>query len=419
MRTHAPLSQRLRELYRRLSELLHGEAGSVVMIVAGGMVVLLGVAGLALDAGRAFIVRSELSRAVDAGVLAGARTLRTGESVARGQALAVARANGVSADDARTSVSVSFGRTPEGDNTVTVKAARPMRTSLMRLLGRQTVDVGVSATAVVPPMDLVFVIDQSGSLGTAGAWDDLQDAARLFVDYFSDDLDQLALVSFGTRGATRLSLQSPFRTTAKNRVDGMRSVGWTNTAEGLRLAYQQVTGSAVRERSVKVVVFFTDGRPTAFRGTVGGKERILAVAAAAEDWNKVRGYWDDPDAIPMDRWLWPAEDACKNVVNCEEWVEAGHPPHGVVGRKIARDMGLAEANRIRSTGAYVYTIGLGNPLASELERPDLDYLSTLANENGRVNSGQPAGRMYYAPSADELRAVFQQVAADLVIRLSR
>ena len=57
-----------------------------MVIVAGGMVVFLGVAGLALDSGRAFLVRSELSRAVDAGVLAGARALRSGETSARNQA---------------------------------------------------------------------------------------------------------------------------------------------------------------------------------------------------------------------------------------------------------------------------------------------------------------------------------------------
>jgi hypothetical protein len=121
----------------------------------------------------------------------------------------------------------------------------------------------------------------------------------------------------------------------------------------------------------------------------------------------------------MDRWLRPADDACRNVVNCKEWIEAGHPPHGVVGRAIARKMGLEAADAIRSEGAYVYTIGLGNPLASELERPDLEYLSILANENGRVSSKQPAGRMYYAPSSEELRAVFRRVANDLIIRLSR
>jgi hypothetical protein len=168
---------------------------------------------------------------------------------------------------------------------------------------------------------------------------------------------------------------------------------------------------------VKVVVFFTDGRPTAFRGTIGGRQRILAVAGGVE--NLVRGYFDDPDSIEMDRWIWPPDDACRDVVNCKVWTEGGHPPHGVRGRAIARNMGLAAANRIRDEGAYLYTIGLGNPLySSELERPDLGYLSRLANEHGRVNSDQPRGRMYFAPAAEDLREVFRQVAADLVIRLS-
>ncbi|MGB5525486.1 MAG: VWA domain-containing protein [Gemmatimonadota bacterium] len=418
MRVRVSPAARLRQLLSGLMMQLRSETGAVIVIVAGGMVILLGMAGLALDSGRAFIARSELSRAVDAGVLAGARALRTGEASARREALAVALANGVSGDDALTSIHVTFGRTPDGDNTVTVAATRPMRTSLMRLIGRRSVNVGSSATAVVPPVDLVLVIDQSGSLGSAGAWDDLQDAARDFVDYFSDDLDQLALVSFGTRGDTRLPLQAPFRTAAKNQVDHMAPVGWTNTAEGLQLAYDQIVGEDTRERAVKVVVFFTDGRPTAFRGTIGGEHRILAVAATAT--NVVRGYWDNPNSIPMDRWLRPKDDACRDVVNCKEWTEAGHPPHGVVGREIARNMGLAAADRIRSEGAYVYTIGLGNPLASsELARPDMDYLATLANEHGRVSSGQPSGRAYFAPSAEDLRAVFRQVAADLVIRLAQ
>ncbi|MCL7959548.1 MAG: pilus assembly protein TadG-related protein, partial [marine benthic group bacterium] len=229
MRAHVSPVNRLRQLLRGLARQLRSEAGAVMVIVAGGMVILLGMAGLALDSGRAYLARSELSRAVDASVLAGARALRTGEATARRQAMAVALANGVSRDDSLTSIRVTFGKTPDGDHTVTVAATRPMRTSLMRLLGRRWVDVGSTATAVVPPVDLVFVLDQSGSLGSAGAWDDLQDAARSFVDYFSEDLDQLSLVSFGTRGDTRLPLQAPFRTAAKNQIDGMRSVGWTNT----------------------------------------------------------------------------------------------------------------------------------------------------------------------------------------------
>lgn len=46
--------------------------GSVLVIVALGMPVLIGMAGLAIDIGALFVVRSELQRAADAGALAGA-----------------------------------------------------------------------------------------------------------------------------------------------------------------------------------------------------------------------------------------------------------------------------------------------------------------------------------------------------------
>jgi hypothetical protein len=386
-----------------------------MVLVAGGMIILLGMAGLVLDSGRAFLVKSQLSRAVDAGVLAGARVVRSGESVAREQAMAVARANGVEAG-AGVTVRVGFGLSAEGEKTVTVTAHRPVPTTFMRLLGLSVVAVGSSATAVVPPVDLVLVLDQSGSLGMYGAWDDLQRAAREFVTHFDDDMDQFALVSFHTRAGVRYPLQGRFTLDTQRIIDEMGSLGWTNTAEGLRLARQQITSEKARDRAVKVVVFFTDGRPTAFRGPVGGEDRILAVAATTQ--NVVRGYFDDPDEISMDRWERPAADACLNVVNCEEWTEGGHPPHGRRGRQIARQLGIEAANRLRADGAYVYTIGLGNPLESELTRPDLAYLSLLANEHGSVSSDQPQGRMYFAPGPADLNAVFRRVASDLVIRLS-
>ncbi len=412
----SPVSALLKQ-WRRVARRLRSERGSVMVMVTGGLVILLGIAGLTLDSGRAYLMKSQMSRAVDAGVLAGARAFRAGESTARSQALAVARANGVEAGIGATSVQVGFGVNEVGESTVTVTAHRLMPTTLMRLLGTDVVDIGSTATAAVPPVDLVLVLDQSGSLGMFGAWDDLQRAARSFVTYFSDSMDQFGLVSFHTRAAVRFPLRSHFRLETQRIIQEMRSLGWTNTAEGLELAHRQITSERARDRAVKVVVFFTDGRPTAFRGIIGGQERILAVAATSE--NVVRGYFDNPDQISMDRWDRPAADACRNVVNCKEWTEGGHPPHGRRGREIARQLGLEVANRLRADGVYVYAIALGNPLASsELARPDLDYLSRLANEHGSVNPDQPRGRMYYAPTPEDLDAVFRRVATDLVIRLS-
>jgi hypothetical protein len=75
---------------------------------------------------------------------------------------------------------------------------------------------------------------------------------------------------------------------------------------------------------------------------------------------------------------------------------------------------------MREAGIIVYSIGLGNPnLAHPLWQPDLDYLREIANEGGVADGSQPRGKSYFAPSAFELRAVFQQVASDLLTRLAQ
>jgi hypothetical protein len=50
--------------------------------------------------------------------------------------------------------------------------------------------------------------------------------------------------------------------------------------------------------------------------------------------------------------------------------------------------------------------------------PDLDYLRQLANEDGITDPTQPKGKSYFAPTADDLRAIFNLVARDLIVRLA-
>lgn len=405
-----------RNALRRALRAVVDDRGAVLLLVAGSLVFLLAMAGLALDSGRAYLYRSRLSRAVDAGVLAGARAIRLGDEAAVREALAVARANGVRAGAAGVDLDILLGQTEDGERSVTLTARQPMQTILMHLVGQREVEVASTATAVVPPIDLVLVIDQSGSLADNGAWDDLQAAAKEFVGLFDDDFDRMGLVSFSTGAAHRLWIDHGFTTDIQARIDQMRSAGWTNTASGLGLAAQQITGPGVREHSAKVVVLFTDGRPTAFRGPVGGVDRILAAKATVEA--LVAAYFDNPDAVPLDSY--PDRDGCIEIANCKEWTEGGSPPHGPTAREMARQLGLVAADQIRDAGVYVYTIGLGNPDAtSDLAKPDLQYLRQLANENGIVSSRQPAGQSYFAPSPAELASVFRSVAADLLVRLAR
>ncbi len=197
----------------------------------------------------------------------------------------------------------------------------------------------------------------------------------------------------------------------------MNSTGWTNYGEGLRLAHEQITSPAVRDRSTKVVVFFTDGRPTAFRGQIGGRDRIMAIQQT-NPVSRLGGYYNDPDNLPSDSGA--SYGGCRNVENCSEWTEESTPPsHAVTGDIIAHENGRIRANDIRAEDVYLYTIGLGNPGADPAFTPNHAFMQELANVDGVADPNQPKGRYYFAPDADQLEAVFNQLAQDLLVRLSQ
>ena len=393
----------------RLTARIRDESGATIVLVTICMVAVLSGVALAVDPGRAVITKAHLSRAVDAAALAGAKSLRLGQSVALQRAAALAAANGVVDGQNGVSLSIGFGTNADGEQTVAVSASQTMPTTLMAILGPSSISVGTQAVAAVPPVDMVLVLDQSGSLGSMNAFDDLQNASKSFVANFDDNLDQVGLVSFNIRAADRFQIGQPFVSAIQSEIDGMNSVGYTNTGEGLRLAGIQMQSGVVRQRSAKVVVFFTDGRPTASRDVFSGSDRIMAVPWATSA--NVAGYWDNPNSLPLDSSRGP--DGCGGVPVCfGVWTEP------LVRAKTLQD-GIDQADALRAAGILVYTIALGNPAASDpLQTPDLGYLQLLANENGIANPSQPQGKSYFAPSAAELQAVFDQVASDLLARLS-
>jgi len=385
------------------------QQGGVAVLVALAMIPLLGMVGLALDGANAYVERSRLSRALDAAVLAAAKALRDGEDAALQEAFAVAAANGVIQGAGGVSLSLVFGANAEGENTVSMSGSVPVPVFFMRVLGYEQLTVATESEATIPPIDLVLVIDRSGSLATQNAWVPLQNAAIQFVQFFDDDVDQLGLVSFQVRAENEFLLDGAFSAPVEAAIGAMNSAGDTNTGEGLRLAYEQFQLPAVRPGASKVVVFFTDGRPTAFRGELNGSDRVMAVDPSIQHY--IRGYFDNPDALPMDQLATP--DGCVFQPTCFGWDENA-------ARTQARQTGLSVANQIRNEGIYIFTIALGNPGASDpMLVPDMAYLQQLANVGGSVNLNQPQGQSYFAPSATELAAVFKTLAEDLLVRLSR
>jgi len=395
--------------WRRGRARFSDETGAVFIFMALLLIVMLGAAGVALDVGHAYLSKARISRAVDAGALAAARNLRQGQEVAEAEAIAVARANGVAEGMESVTTSIGFGMNDRGENTVEFRASRSLPTVFARLLGVSEFTVGAMAEAAAPPLDIVLVLDTSGSLGDAGAWDDLQDAAEIFVQFFSDQLDQMGLVSFQVTATHLVDLRHDFTTPITQQLSLMDSEGDTNIGEALRRAHQQITGPEARGAAAKAVVFFTDGRATAVRDNFDGHDRVMAVYVNG---NRVRGYFNNPDQLGP--FQLAAASGCVSVANCLGYNEASV-------RTLAAQKGLDWADNLRDAGVIVYSIGLGNLAygAGDIRLPNLGYLRQVANEAGVSDPDQPQGRMYFAPSPAELEQVFAEVAADLVVRLAK
>jgi Flp pilus assembly protein TadG len=148
----------LREAFvMRFSELLsipgslarrfhHGQRGAVLLIVAGGILMLCGFAGLAIDVGRMMVTRGDLQNAADAMALAGAQDLPD-TTVANTKAREWGPKNDIVNSEI---VSVTFGVTCSGvsrPDTITVRLSRTENTFFMAVLDVDSTTVTACATA--------------------------------------------------------------------------------------------------------------------------------------------------------------------------------------------------------------------------------------------------------------------------------
>lgn len=264
--------------------------GQAVLLICILAVLMLGMAGLAVDLVLAYAVKAQLTLTIDSVSLAAMRALERGESYAEQGAevdrvadlmLAANFPNGqLLGKDIQFSVRPKvYGPViPAGAGSVFVQdptvapGVRELRvtgevtvpTLFMRIFGQNQLTVRSSATAARQDVNLALVIDRSGSLANAGAWDDVQEASKAFLNYFDNNSDRLGLISFATSANVDYPINNGFKNgnATTNLINAMQSKGGTNSALGLWLAY----GELLRlgdPNALNVIVFFTDGQPTA------------------------------------------------------------------------------------------------------------------------------------------------------------
>jgi hypothetical protein len=222
-------------------------------------------------------------------------------------------------------------------------------------------------------------------------------------------------------GEVAFPMQGNFTARALRRINQMKPSGDTNGEEALSFAYQEITGRKSRPKALKVVVFFTDGRPTAFRDNdsdMGNKDGILTVPPRSSYGNIVLGWYSAPQDPPS---LIKPDDPFKYATKCAGVAQCKIPGGKTWNRddvlQAAHDKLVENAEIIRTSGVFIYSIGLGNLTGNVEEQPDQDILKEIANVDGTGNG--TTGGYFFARTPEDLARVFQDVAADILARLSQ
>ena len=243
------------------------ERGFALIYLAGTLTALLLFAGLAVDAGRAYVVKAQLSKAVDGAALGAARMLNSGDP--RGEAARIFTANfpsgymGTAAGDPTAAGNFYSLRTDAqaGVNIVTITAQTTLPTTFMKLARFNTVTVSSTGEAQRRMVDLSLVLDVSGSIGWR--WPAVRDAARAFVNSFDRNGDRVSLIMFsdGARVLDQMPASRGFNKT-KVMADIPNSLpgGSTAMVEGLYRGWDEVRAVPRGQQSgLRVIVLFTDG----------------------------------------------------------------------------------------------------------------------------------------------------------------
>lgn len=450
--------------------------GQVVILVAvlGGM--FFGLAAMSVDLIYAYVVKAKLVSAVDAAALAAARalTLVTGtEAEQEAQLNAIVTKlftvnfpTGFMLTTDRQWTTPDIVNNADGTRRVSISATAKVPTFFMRLVGYNKLDIGASATAMRRDVNVMLVLDRSGSLVLVSppAWDDVQAAASFFVNQFDNTRDRLGIVSFGTNARLDLAPATNFKTSALNIISVMQSYSSnrTNSPYGLWMAYQALT-ALPSNNGLNVIVFFTDGQPTAFVGhhnvvTSSGSSPRCTVSpfegvymtdqdgGANNVWGLFRKDATSNPTPNPDYQLVPSSGTPRctglsspsgnNVGNLVTSFRSTWEPNGIGFapaisltsprsvnlndedsgnnvKDIAYNLTWNTADLIRqdSRQIRIFSIGLGGYLYPA----DDDLLQAVANDpaSPAYNPNQPTGLYVYAPNQTQLMQAFQRVSSEI------
>jgi Flp pilus assembly protein TadG len=404
------------------------ESGQMLILFALLLPLLFCFVGFGIDIGFGFLTKAQLAKAADATALAAMRNWGRGEAEATtiGQAEFALNYNAGSKLNVSTpSVNISYTTDAYGDPVVNVKDSAQIKTFFIGFAGFPTLTITNYSQATRPPIVLSLVLDKSGSMNDNGGAAALPGSVTDFLGYFMEGTDQVGETSFSWIANTDVPITTTFKTPITNFVDGMAFGGATYAQGGLLDAQTQVTGvSPLPTNAEQVVVFFTDGWANTIQATVGGVPVNFGGCAPAEfavGWCNGVSCWNGLNAGLIGG---TAVRTTNTAVTCDgvsnftatDTAEIVTNPASLTINNIADEAdyrAVQLANTMRAQGITVYSIGLGDKI-------NTTYLQELANDpsSPEYNASEPTGIAAFAPTTSDLDAAFQQVASNIILRLT-
>ncbi|HUI82341.1 MAG TPA: vWA domain-containing protein [Bryobacteraceae bacterium] len=232
--------------------------------------VLIPVMGLAIDVGLMYTVQSVMSAAADASAVAGARSLSRGSNSA--QQLANAEATATAYFNANfpsgyllssnLQINSTAGQSQTAMRSVTTTVSVNLPLIFLNMLGLRPQTISASSTAQRRDVNVMIVMDRSGSLADSGSCTPLKAAAIGFVSNFAQGRDNVGLITFGSGSRVDAAPTTSFSPNVTNIINSINCTGATSSAQGLWQAYDQLVQLS-QTGALNAIVFFTDGYPTA------------------------------------------------------------------------------------------------------------------------------------------------------------
>jgi uncharacterized protein YegL len=422
---------------------LENQRGSYLTITAITVAVLLGFAGLGVEIGRWYAIQGELGKAIDAAAFAGAKNVNNpnipGLNIFVDQ---VAHANfpaGMLGAD-----TPSFSISDDGNGKILVDGSANSFNTFSKAINTSLAktNVATSGSARLRNAEIALVLDGSGSMSGTPITR-LKDAAKAFVENFEDQeaKSKFALITFASGAEKVFNLDHDYVSPLNTAIIALHAEGWTNAEDALAqagaLPWKDQASTPPNEQDKQVVVFFSDGNPTAFRGQFLNRNNTYdAVAAVSSTGHNVSKWLYKSDekntnynidtanvtgdgipqgssvcaALGLDTVKWEIfSDPTFGLdsfgptsgMDPEECQMSNPDPFGDYANWLVRQMAIDNATALKAQGIEIYTIGLGDV--------DQAYLETLS-------SGPNFS--YYTSDPNELEGIFQTIANILKLVLT-